>query len=104
MKIKKIENVINYLKNHTWKETAEHFKISEMTITRYIKRYELTNRINNTNYIMILKRGFNKLIKQDIYDMKANELRIIYYLLTNKSISMSKMSYIKKIINLTGVK
>ncbi len=100
MKIEKIEKVVKYLENHTWKKTAEFFKISEMTISRYIKKFNQVNIINNDKFINELKRGFNKLIKKDLFNMKASELRIVYHLLTQKNISLRKEQYIIKIKNL----
>ena len=102
MKIEKIEKVVNYLGNHTWKKTAEHFKISEMTISRYVKKFNQVNIINIDKLINELKHGFNKLIKKNLFDMKASELRIVYHLLTQKNISLRKEQYIVKIKNLIG--
>lgn len=102
MKIKQIEKVVNYLENHTWKETATHFKISEMTISRYIKKHRLTNIIKDDKYINLLKSGFNKLLRKKLLDMKTSELRLVYYLLTDKSVSLRKEQYISKIMKITG--
>ena len=96
--------IVKYLKNHTWRETAEHFKISEMTISRKLKRTKLIDVIDDVNYINLLKRGFNKLLKKRLHDMKASELRLVYYLLTNQSVSMNKVQYIKRIAKIVGVK
>lgn len=100
---KNIEHVVNYLENHTWKETAERFKISEMTISRYIKRFNQVDIINNEHYINLLKKGFNRLLRKKIYDMKAVELKLVWYLLSNKSQSCSKDQYIIKIKKMAGL-
>lgn len=102
MKVEKIEKVVKYLETNTWKKTAEHFNISQMTISRYIKKFNEVNIINNDSLINGLKRGFNKLIKKSLYDMKASELRIVFHLLTNKNISLTKEQYILKIKRLVG--
>lgn len=98
------DKIVNYLQNHTWKQTAEHFNISEMTISRKIKRLKIVNTINDINYINLLKKGFNKLLKKRLDTMKASELRLVFFLLSNKSISMKKVQYIKRITKITGVK
>lgn len=102
MKVKQIEKVVNYLQNHTWKETAENFKISEMTISRYLKKFNQVNIIDVDKMIIMLKTGFNKLIKKSLFDMKANELKTIWSLLTGKSVSLRKEQYITKIKHLVG--
>jgi arginine repressor len=102
MKIDKIEKVVKYLESHTWRKTAEFFKISEMTISRYLKKFNQVNVINNDKLINELKHGFNKLIRKDLFNMKASELRIVYHLLTQKNVSLRKEQYIVKIKNLIG--
>lgn len=104
MKLLKIEKVVNYLKNHTWKETANYFKISEMTISRYLKKFNEVNIINEDVMINLLKKNFNRLLRKSLYNMKANELRVIYFFLSNKSISLKKGQYITKIRKIAGVK
>lgn len=104
MKVNKIENVVRYLDNHTWKETAKHFKISEMTVSRYAKKFRQVDVINDIALINMLKKGFNKLLRKSLYDMKTAELRVLYFLLTDKNVSLKKDQYILKIRRLTGVK
>ena len=99
----KIEDVVNYLENHTWKQTAQRFYISEMTISRYLKKFKMRNTINNDNYIKLLKRGFNKLLKKRLDEMKAAELKLVYFLITNKSVSLRKEQYITKLTKIIGV-
>ena len=59
------DEIVKYLQSHTWSATAEHFEISEMTISRKLKRLKLVNVIDNTEYINLLKKGFNKLLKKN---------------------------------------
>lgn len=96
--------IVRYLQFHTWSETAEHFKISEMTISRKLKRLKLINVIDNANYINLLKKGFNKIIRKELKNMKASELRLIFFILTGRSISLKKVQYIKHIAKIAGVK
>ncbi len=100
---KNIVDVVNYLSEHTWKKTAEHFGISEMTISRYLKKHNMTNTINVDSLITQLKRAFNKLIRKSLFDMTATELKTIYFFLTNKALSMNKDQYILKIKKIVGV-
>lgn len=101
---KKIVQVVNFLDKHTWKETAKHYKISEMTISRYVKRFNQINIINSETYTNLLKKGFINLLKKSIYDMSAVELKMILYLISGKSISCTKDQYISKIKKYTGIK
>lgn len=103
MKIEKIKLIVNYLESHTWKQTALKYKISEMTISRALKKFRQVNTIKNDVLINMLKNKFNKLIRRDIFDMKASELRVLYYLLTDKNVSLRKDQYIPKIMKITGV-
>lgn len=98
-----VVDVVNYLGNNTWKKTAKHFKISEMTISRYVKKHAMANIINKDSLIKQLKHSFNKLIKKSLYDMSATELKTIYFFLTGKSLSMLKDQYIIKIKKIVGV-
>ena len=100
----KIEKVVLFLDDHTWKETAKKFKISEMTISRYIKKFNQVNIINDVNLINLLKKGFNTLLRKSLLDMSTAELKVLHFLLTRKNVSMKKKSYILKIKNLAGVK
>ena len=95
--------VADYLLDHTWKQTATHFQISEMTISRYLKHLELSDIIKSNVYINKLKRGFNKLLRKKLYDMSATELKVIYALLTGKYTSMTKDRYILRIKKIVGV-
>lgn len=103
--MKKISNekIVSFLKTHTWRDTAEHFKISEMTISRRLKRLKIIDVIDDTIYTNLLKRGFNRILKEPLGNMKAGELRLVYFLLTGKSISLKKTQYIKHIAKITGV-
>lgn len=39
MNLKKNKNeILRFLETHTWKETSEFFKVSEMTISRWLKQ------------------------------------------------------------------
>jgi len=100
---KNIASVVKYLSEHTWSATAKHFNISEMTISRYLKRFNQTNIINDEQYTKLLKAGFNRILKKKLFDMKAVELRVVYYLLTGVSKSLKRDQYIIKIKNIAGV-
>lgn len=104
MKKVSTEKIVSYLQNHTWKETAEHFNISEMTISRKIKRSKLIDIIDKDKYTILLKRGFNKILKKKLNTMKATELRLIFFLLSGTAISMKKTQYIKRIGKIVGVR
>lgn len=104
MKVNKIEQVVRYLDNHTWRQTSEHFKISEMTVSRYVKKFKQVDIINDVALINMLKKGFNKLLRKSLFDMKTAELRVLYFLLTSKNVSLKKDQYVLKIRRLAGVK
>jgi hypothetical protein len=53
-------------KNYTWSETAAHFKISEMTISRYIKRNKRSDVENNSEF---KKESNKKRIEKNVLDL-----------------------------------
>ena len=97
VKIEKINEVMEYLVDHTWSETADKFKISEMTISRWKKLYENGNLIDKKDFTNKIKKGINRILKKDIIEMNATELKLIYGILTGKFTSMRKDQYILRI-------
>lgn len=98
MTIKNISDIINFLNTHTWRETADYFDISEMSIKRILDRQRFNSEIEKYNYTTIFRREFDKLLKKNLIDMKTSELRILYYILYNKNNSLRRVEYIKNIL------
>ena len=97
MTIKNRQEIIEYEKTHTWKKTAKHFDISEMSISRILKQNSLEKDLallKSTNKII---GEFKKLLKIPLTNMSATQLRMIFFILSGKNVSFTKNQYISKI-------
>jgi len=82
--MEKKKEIIDYLKEHTWKETANKFNVSEMTIKRIKQQIDiniLTSTNNNTELLIILREMFEngviKVYKEKLTEKYKNALEML---------------------------
>ena len=97
MTIKNVSEILEYLESHTWKQTAEKFDISEMSIKRLIDRKTKLTILERYGLANILVKKMTNLTKTGFSEMTSAQLRLIHALLTNRNVSMTKRQYIDSI-------
>ena len=102
------KEILNYLKNHTYKETCEKFGISEPTLARWRKMIRSESKKNKQKLVISLPKFWfeylNDQIESDVWEDYSDAILnvIRYYFKAKTSIQNVDSSYLKTIEKLVS--
>ena len=97
------KNILEYLENHTYKDTCEKYGISETTLSRWRKKINERKKKNRLKIIISLPKFWleylNKEIESDVWEDYSDAILSIirYYSKSQKSIQQADSKYLEKV-------